>query len=118
HETPEKILTITIDPATGIMPHHVRSVSNALKLDAELTKQAASLLSKLYKAFTEKDMSLLEINPLVVTKDNKLLCLDAKIGFDGNALYRHPDIAALRDETEEDEKEIEASKFDLTYIAL
>ena len=118
HETPEKILTITIDPATGIMPHHVRSVANALKIDADLTKQAGTLLSKLYQAFTEKDMSLLEINPLVVTKDNKLICLDAKIGFDGNALYRHPDIFALRDETEEDEKEIEASKYDLNYIAL
>jgi succinyl-CoA synthetase beta subunit len=118
HDTPEKILTITIDPATVIMPHHVRSVSKALKLDADLTKQMGSLLPKLYKAFVEKDMSLLEINPLVITKDNKLLCLDAKIGFDGNALYRHPDIAALRDETEEDEKEIEASKYDLNYIAL
>ena len=77
-----------------------------------------ALLPKLYEAFTEKDMSLLEINPLVVTKDNKLICLDAKIGFDDNALFRHPDIVALRDVTEEDEKEIEASKFDLNYIAL
>ncbi|MGD9923990.1 MAG: ADP-forming succinate--CoA ligase subunit beta [Pseudorhodoplanes sp.] len=118
HETPEKILTITIDPATGIMAHHVRSVSKALGLDAELAKQMGPLLTRLYQAFVDKDMSMLEINPLVVTKDSKLLCLDAKIGFDGNALYRHPDIAELRDETEEDEKEIEASKYDLNYIAL
>ncbi len=118
HETPEKILTITVDPATNICPHHVRNVSKALGLDADLQKQMSALLTKLYKAFTEKDMSLLEINPLVVTKDSKLICLDAKVGFDSNALYRHPDIVALRDETEEDEKEIEASKFDLNYISL
>ena len=118
HETPEKILTITVDPATGIGGHHVRSVSKALNLDADLTKQMGSLLPKLYQAFVDKDMSLLEINPLVVTKDKKLICLDAKVGFDGNALYRHPDIVALRDETEEDEKEIEASKYDLSYISL
>lgn len=118
HETPDKILTITVDPATGIMPHHVRSVSQALKLDADLQKQMGAHLPRLYKAFVEKDMSLLEINPLVITKDNKLLFLDAKVGFDGNALYRHPDIVELRDESEEDEKEIEASKYDLNYIAL
>ncbi len=118
HETPEKILTITVDPATNICPHHVRSVSKALGLDADLQKQMSALLTKLYKAFTEKDMSLLEVNPLVVTKDNKLICLDAKVGFDDNALFRHPDVVALRDETEEDEKEIEASKYDLNYIAL
>ena len=118
HDTPEKILTITVDPATNICPHHVRAVSKALNLDADLSKQMSFLLTKLYQAFTEKDMSLLEINPLVVTKDNKLICLDAKIGFDDNAMFRHPDVAALRDETEEDEKEIEASKYDLNYIAL
>jgi succinyl-CoA synthetase beta subunit len=118
HETPEKILTITVDPATNICPHHVRNVSKALGLDADLQKQMSALLTKLYKAFTEKDMSLLEVNPLVVTKDNKLICLDAKVGFDDNALFRHPDVVALRDETEEDEKEIEASKYDLNYIAL
>jgi succinyl-CoA synthetase beta subunit len=118
HDTPEKILTITVDPATGIMPHHVRNVSKSLGLDADLQKQMGPLLNKLYKAFIDTDMSMLEINPLVVTKDNKLICLDAKIDFDGNALYRHPDIFALRDETEEDEKEIEASKYDLNYIAL
>jgi succinyl-CoA synthetase beta subunit len=118
HETPEKILTLTVDPATGICPHHVRRVSQALGLDADLQKQMSALLTKLYQAFTDKDMSLLEVNPLVVTKDNKLICLDAKVGFDDNALFRHADVVALRDETEEDEKEIEASKYDLNYIAL
>ncbi|MBI3435749.1 MAG: ADP-forming succinate--CoA ligase subunit beta [Proteobacteria bacterium] len=115
---PQKILTITVDPATNICPHHVRRVAAALGLDGELQKQMSHLLSRLYAAFTEKDMSLLEINPLVVTRDNKLVCLDAKVGFDDNALYRHQDIAALRDVTEEDEKEIEASKYDLNYVAL
>src|SRR3954465_13797513 len=118
HDTPEKILTFSVDPATGIMPHHGRRVAQALKLTGDLAKQIEALLPKLYQAFTSKDMSLLEINPLVVTKDNKIICLDAKIGFDGNALYRHADVVALRDLTEEDEKEIEASKFDLNYIAL
>ncbi|HZQ12583.1 MAG TPA: ADP-forming succinate--CoA ligase subunit beta [Pseudolabrys sp.] len=118
HKTPEKILTFSVDPATGIMPHHGRRVAQALKLTGDLAKQIESLLPKLYAAFTTKDMSLLEINPLVVTKDGKIICLDAKVGFDGNALYRHPDIQALRDLTEEDEKEVEASKYDLNYIAL
>lgn len=117
-DTPERIVTVAVDPATGIMPHHGRRVASALKLSGDLAKQAESLVSKLYAAFIAKDMSLLEINPLVVTKAGQLICLDAKIGFEGNALYRHPDIAALRDLTEEDEKEIEASKFDLNYIAL
>jgi succinyl-CoA synthetase beta subunit len=116
--TPEKIATIGVDPVTGICPFHVRLVSRALGLDGDLQKQMGVLLTALYTAFTEKDMSLLEINPLVVTKDQKLVCLDAKIGFDDNALYRHPDIVALRDLTEEDEKEIEASKHDLNYVAL
>ncbi len=118
HDTPEKIVTVSVDPVTNICPHHVRRVSKALKLDADLQKQMSPLLTNLHKAFVEKDMSLLEINPLVVTKDGMIVCLDAKIGFDDNALYRHPDIAALRDETEEDEKEIEASKYDLNYVAL
>ena len=118
HDTPEKIVTITVDPVTNILPHHVRRLAKALGLDADLAKQMSPMLTKLYQAFVETDMSLLEINPLVITKDKKLLCLDAKVGFDDNALYRHPDIAALRDETEEDEKEIEASKYDLNYIAL
>jgi succinyl-CoA synthetase beta subunit len=115
---PEKILTFSVDPATGIMPHHGRRAAQALGLHGDLAKEAESLLSKLYAAFVAKDMSLLEINPLVITKSGQLLCLDAKIGFDDNALYRHPDIVALRDLTEEDEKEIEASKYDLNYVAL
>jgi hypothetical protein len=118
HKTPEKILTFSVDPATGIMPHHGRRVAQTLKLSGDLAKQIETILPKLYAAFTSKDMSLLEINPLVVTKDNKIICLDAKVGFDGNALYRHADVVALRDLTEEDEKEIEASKYDLNYIAL
>src|ERR1700686_4131957 len=115
---PEKIMTFSVDPATGIMPHHGRRMAQTLKLSGDLAKQVEVILPKLYAAFTAKDMSMLEINPLVVTKDNKLICLDAKVGFDGNALYRHPDIMALRDLTEEDEKEVEASKFNLNYIAL
>jgi succinyl-CoA synthetase beta subunit len=118
HDTPDKIVTISVDPVTGVCPHHVRSVAQALKLDAELAKQLGPLLSNIYKAFIDTDMSLIEINPLVVTKDKKLICLDAKTDFDNNALFLHPKIAALRDETEEDAKEIEASKFDLNYIAL
>ncbi|MBV9262617.1 MAG: ADP-forming succinate--CoA ligase subunit beta [Pseudolabrys sp.] len=118
HETPEKIATISVDPVANICPHHVRAVAQALKLDADLTKQMSPLLTNLYKAFVDCDMSLLEINPLVVTKDKKLICLDAKVDFDNNALFLHPKLAALRDETEEDAKEIEASKFDLNYIAL
>jgi succinyl-CoA synthetase beta subunit len=115
---PEKIVSIVVDPATGIMPHHGRAVARALGLKGDLAKQAEDLVAKLYAAFTAKDMSLLEINPLVVTKDGRLVCLDAKIGFDDNALYRHADIVALRDLSEEDEKEIEASKYDLNYVAL
>ncbi len=118
HNTPDKIATISVDPVSGICPHHVRSVAHALHLDADLGKQLGPVLSGLYKAFIDTDMSLLEINPLVVTKDKKLICLDAKVDFDNNALFLHPKIAALRDETEEDAKEIEASKFDLNYIAL
>ena len=118
HSNPEKIITFSIDPATGAMPHHGRHVADALGLKGDLAKQADALIAKLYAAFVAKDMSLLEINPLVVTRDDKLICLDAKVSFDDNALYRHPEIAALRDETEEDAKEIEASKFDLNYITL
>ena len=110
--------TFSIDPATGVMPHHGRRVAQALGLTGELAKKAEALVGKLYAAFVAKDMSMLEINPLVVTKSNDLICLDAKIGFDDNALYRHPDIVALRDLTEEDAKEIEASKYDLNYVAL
>src|SRR5256885_3666961 len=118
HDTPDKIVTITVDPVANICPHHVRRLSKALGLEADLQKQMSPLITDLYRAFTLKDMSLLEVNPLVVTKDRQLICLDAKVGFDDNALFRHPDIAALRDETEEDAKEIEASKFDLNYVAL
>jgi len=115
---PDKILTFSVDPATGFMAHHARYVAHALGLSRELGKQAEAVLPKLYEAFLAKDMSLLEINPLVVTKSGELICLDAKIGFDDNALYRHPDILALRDVTEEDAKEIEASHYDLNYVAL
>ena len=118
HNTPEKIATIHVDQATGFCPHHVRAMAKALKLDAAQSKQMSKLATGLYNAFTAKDMSLLEINPLVVTKDGNLVCLDAKMNFDGNALFRHPDVLALRDETEEDPKEIEASKHDLSYVAL
>jgi succinyl-CoA synthetase beta subunit len=115
---PERILTFAVDPATGIMPHHGRRVAQALGLDGELAKQSVLLVTQLYTAFMAKDMSLLEVNPLVLTKTGQLVCLDAKMGFDDNALYRHPDIIALRDLTEEDDKEIEASKYDLNYVAL
>jgi succinyl-CoA synthetase beta subunit len=115
---PEKILSFSVDPATGFMVHHSHAVAQALGLSREVGKQAETALPKLYDAFLAKDMSLLEINPLIVTKDGKLLCLDAKMGFDDNALYRHPDIAALRDPAEEDAKEIEASRYDLNYVAL
>jgi succinyl-CoA synthetase beta subunit len=117
-ERPEKILTFAIDPATGVMPHHGRRLAQALRLTGPLAKQVEGLLAKLYAAFVAKDMSLLEVNPLVVTKSGELICLDAKIIFDDNALFRHADIVALRDITEEDEKEIEASKHDLNYVAL
>ncbi|ESQ85562.1 malate--CoA ligase subunit beta [Asticcacaulis sp. AC460] len=118
HDTPEKIHSFTIDPATGVWPTHHRALAQALGLKGDLAKQGAKLLSQLYAAFVAKDMDMLEINPLIITGDQRLLVLDAKCSFDGNALFRHPDIVELRDVTEEDEKEIEASKFDLSYIAL
>ncbi|MEI6640512.1 MAG: ADP-forming succinate--CoA ligase subunit beta [Novosphingobium sp.] len=118
HSTPEKIATITIDPAQGFMPHHGRAVGYALKLTGELNKQAAKIASQLYAAFMALDCDMLEINPLVETQDGNLLVLDTKMSFDSNALYRHPDVVALRDETEEDPAEIEASKYDLAYIKL
>jgi succinyl-CoA synthetase beta subunit len=117
-DTPEKILTLTIDPVTGVMPHHGRHIASALKLEKEQVGQCVSLIDKLYRAFVEKDMSLLEINPLVVTPAGDLLCLDAKINFDSNALFRHEDVLELRDESEEDPTELEASEFDLNYIKL
>jgi succinyl-CoA synthetase beta subunit len=118
HDTPEKIRTITIDPAEGFQPHHGRAVAFALQLKGDLNKQAVKLASQLYDAFVGTDMSMLEINPLVETTDGKLLVLDAKVSFDSNSLYRHPDVQALRDETEEDPAEVEASKYDLAYIKL
>ena len=118
HATPDKIITFSIDPATGVWPNHGLRLSKALGLKGDLAKQAGKLLGQLYKAFLAKDMAMLEINPLIVTADDQLRVLDAKVSFDPNALYRHPDIRELRDESEEDPKEIEASKFDLSYIAL
>ena len=118
HDTPDKIETITIDPATGIMPHHGRAVAATLGLTSDLAKQAANVLAKLYAAFVGTDASQIEINPLAVTTDGKLLVLDAKVGFDANAMFRHPDLVKLRDLTEEDPMEIEASKYDLAYIKL
>jgi len=118
HETPEKIRTITIDPAEGFQPHHGRAIAFALKLTGDLNKQAVKLAGQLYDAFVGTDMAMLEVNPLVETTDGKLLVLDAKVSFDSNSLYRHPDILALRDETEEDPAEVEASKYDLAYIKL
>ena len=118
HSTPEKIVTFSVDPATGVMSHHGRAVAQALKLTGDLAKQAESLTAQLYSAFVAKDMAMLEINPLIVTKQGKLVVLDAKVAFDDNALFRHPEVIALRDETEEDAKEIEASKYDLNYVAL
>ena len=118
HNTPEKITTITIDPATGFMPHHGRAVAFALKLEGSLAKEAQKLSKKLYEAFTALDCAMLEINPLVETKDGQLLVLDTKMSFDSNALYRHPDVEEMRDETEEDPMEVEASKHDLAYIKL
>jgi succinyl-CoA synthetase beta subunit len=118
HDTPEKIETLTIDPATGLMPHHGRAVAAALSLKGDLAKQAAKVLAKLYDAFIGTDASQIEINPLAVTEKGELLVLDAKVGFDNNAEFRHPDLEQLRDLSEEEPMEIEASKYDLAYIKL
>jgi succinyl-CoA synthetase beta subunit len=118
HKTPEKILSFTVDPATGYQPFHGRRVAFALGLTGQQVKQCVNLMGLLFRAFVEKDMEMLEINPLIVSDKGDLKVLDAKVSFDSNAIYRHPDIAALRDETEEDPKELAASKFDLNYIAL
>lgn len=117
-ETPEKIHNLPINPDTGVTEADSSAICDALKLDGDARADGMKLFPILYKAFTEKDMSLLEINPLIVMKDGHLRVLDAKVSFDGNALFRHPDVVELRDLTEEDEKEIEASKYDLAYIAL
>jgi succinyl-CoA synthetase beta subunit len=118
HDTPEKIHAIDIDCATGFQPHHGRAVAAALELKGDLAKQAANVASKLYDAFMGTDAEQIEINPLAVTEDNKLMVLDAKVAFDGNAMFRHKDLMELRDETEEDPAELEASKYDLAYIKL
>ena len=117
-ETPEKILSFNIDPTIGFQPFHARLIANELKLEGSSFKQAGKFFNQLYKLFTEKDASLLEINPLVLTSENSLIALDAKMSFDNNALFKHSDITSLRDETEEDPAEILASKFDLAYIKL
>jgi succinyl-CoA synthetase beta subunit len=118
HDTPEKITTITIDPAQGFQPHHGRALAFALKLDKEMNKQAQKLARQLYDAFMALDCAMLEINPLVEADDGRMLVLDAKMSFDENALFRHKDVEALRDETEEDPAEVEASRYDLAYIKL
>src|SRR6185503_5718753 len=118
HKTPDKIVTVHVDPLSPNLAEVGAKVASALALQGDLAEQCKRLVAALYQAFVGKDMSLLEINPLVVTKDGRLLCLDAKVSFDDNALFRHPDVAALRDVNEEDPKEIEAAKNDLNYIAL
>ncbi len=118
HETPEKIHTFQVEPAAGYSPYVGNEIATALKLKGDQAKQCGALIKSLYEAFLAKDMSLLEINPLVVTKDGQVVCLDAKMNFDDNALYRHKDILALRDLDEEDPMEVEASKYDLNYIKL
>ena len=118
HATPEKILTFTVDPATGVQPFHGRKVAFALGLEGPAVRDCVQLINTLYKLFVEKDCSMVEINPLIVTEEGKLVCLDCKMNFDSNALYRHKDVAELQDETEEDAKELEAAKHDLNYIAL
>ncbi len=117
-ETPENILSFAVDPATGYQAYHGRRIAFMLGLSGKQVKQCVGLMGTLYKMFTDKDMEMLEINPLIVTDGGDLKCLDAKMGFDSNAVYRHADIAELRDTTEEDPKELEASKYDLNYIAL
>ena len=118
HDTPEKIITVAIDPEAGVTADDVKALNAALKLSGEAATDGEKLFPILYKAFVEKDMSLLEINPLIVMTNGRLRVLDAKVSFDNNALFRHPDILELRDTTEEDAKEIEASKYDLAYVAL
>ena len=116
--SPEKILSFSVDPATGYQAFHGRKIAFALGLMGSQVKECIKLMGQLFQAFIEKDMEMLEINPLIITKNGNLTVLDAKVGFDSNAIYRHQDIADLRDTTEEDPKELEASKYDLNYIAL
>ena len=117
-KTPEKIITVHVDPAAGYSAHVGRSIATGLGLEGDIARQCEKLVGTLYRAFVAKDMSLLEINPLVLTKDGSVVCLDAKINFEDNALFRQSDVAALRDESEEDPKEVEAQKHDLNYVAL
>jgi succinyl-CoA synthetase beta subunit len=118
HDTPEKIATLSIDPASGYSAFHGRKIAAALKLEGDQIEQCVKLIETLYRAFLDKDMALLEVNPLVVTKAGRLICLDAKINFDDNALFRHKDVQVLRDIEEEDPAEVEASKYDLSYVKL
>ncbi|MFD1697191.1 ADP-forming succinate--CoA ligase subunit beta [Roseibium aestuarii] len=118
HDTPEKIINLAIDPDTGVTEADASKLCDALELTDAAREDGMKLFPILYKAFVEKDMALLEVNPLIVMKDGHLRVLDAKVSFDGNALFRHPEIVELRDVTEEDAKEIEASKYDLAYVAL
>ena len=117
-KTPDKIVSLTVDPAAGVQPHHGRRIAFELGLDFDVARQCQDLVEKLYTVFQETDASLIEINPLVVTKQDNLICLDAKLNFDDNALFRHPEIAGLRDAMEEDPVELEASKRDLNYVKL
>lgn len=116
--TPEKIFKEVIDPAVGLLPFQARRLAYAIKIPDELVNKAAKFMMSLYNAFIDKDCSIAEINPLVVTGDGDVMALDAKLNFDSNALFRHKDIVELRDFDEEDPKEIQASKFDLSYVAL
>ncbi|MDX2308014.1 MAG: ADP-forming succinate--CoA ligase subunit beta [Hyphomicrobium sp.] len=118
HDTPEKILTMSVDPASGFQPFHGRKLAFALGLTGQAAKEMGAMAANLYRMFLEKDMSLLEINPLVVTEAGNLIALDGKMNFDSNALFRHPEIVALRDISEEEPAEIEASKHDLAFIKL
>ena len=117
-DTPENITTVQIEPSIGVTENDVNTISKAFELKKDLEGQLSDLIKNMYKFFLEKDASLVEVNPLIITETDNLLCLDAKVNFDDNALYRHPEIEELRDENEEDEYEREASKFDLAYIKL
>jgi succinyl-CoA synthetase beta subunit len=117
-KTPEKIVTVKVDPTTGLQPYHVRNIVQAMRLEKGEAKELGGIIKSLYKMFLKYDFSMLEINPLIVTKDGKMFALDGKMNFDDNSLFRHPEIEVLRDFEEEDEREIEASKFGLSYIGL
>jgi len=118
HDTPEKIITLSIDPEAGVTPADVAALNTALELDGAAAQDGEFIFPTLYRAFVEKDMAMLEINPLIVMTNGRIRVLDAKVSFDGNAMFRHPELDELRDKTEEDAKEIEASEWDLAYVAL